>query len=446
MARFIAVFNDGATSDQIAAALTALTSNNGTLIQAWGSYAMLADGDQPAQDAVKTADGVALVSSSAVDQPQSLGLGDDALAFVGAWNVRQSSDYQNAVSEFLGTTVSWGDILPPNGCFVYGGSSAGDGTDSGGGSSTPSGGNGSSNLIASTNGSSGTQAGSPQAGSPSPSGGTATAVALSTPSARALVGTIAVGVVMIDGQAGSAAEFTTSERINCIMAASHAFDALYALAPTGSRLVFSTVVKNVKLDVDPTTVAAPPAAGATITSADYESRESLWRDPALTKLGYSSSGVSGMKALCADVKASNPLGLTPDWGYLLVFTKYNAAWMAYGNNLSDPVYIIVAYPQVIDTSHGGWGLAKVHMVVAHESGHMTGAPDEYASSSCSLGGKFGFSHGPNPNCENGNAAPVNCLMRNNQASVCTATTGHFGWADSNGDGILDPYDPTYVRP
>src|ERR1700730_11840365 len=136
MARFIAVFNSNASSDQTTAAATAVTSNGGSILQAWGTYAMLAEGEQAAQDAVRGSDGVALVSSTAVDQPETLNLGDDALAFVSAWNVRQSTDYQGAVSEFLGTTVSWGDYLPPNGCFVYGGSSTGDGGD---GSSTPAG-------------------------------------------------------------------------------------------------------------------------------------------------------------------------------------------------------------------------------------------------------------------------------------------------------------------
>jgi hypothetical protein len=35
-------------------------------------------------------------------------------------------------------------------------------------------------------------------------------------------------------------------------------------------------------------------------------------------------------------------------------------------------------------------------------------------------------------------------MRNNTKKLCPATPGHFGWADTNGDGILDPFDSTYA--
>jgi len=446
MAQFLAVFNTSVTADQVNSTLDTVTSNNGTVQQVWGCFAMVADGEQAAQDAVKASDGVALVSTTAVDQPESLNLGDDALAFVTAWNTRQSDEYQGAVSEFLGTTVSWSDVLPPNGCYVYGSSSAGDGGDNG--SPSPSGGNGSPLLASvatpSSNGGGGSAA---QAGTPSPGGGvaTATALALQLPNQHALVGTVAVGVAIIDGPASSVAVTTASERANMVLGAMHAFDALYKLAPPGAHLVFTAEMKYVQLDVDPTTVPAAPAKGATLTTADFESRESIWRDAALTKLGYS-SGAAGMKAWAADIKASNPLSLTPDWAYLIVFTKYNAAWMGYTNDLNDPVYMIIQYQTVIDKSTGGWGLEQMHMVIAHESGHMTGAPDEYASSSCTTGGKFGYSDGPNTNCENGNASPVNCIMRHNSLQTCVATTGFFGWVDSNADGVLDPYDPTYVRP
>jgi hypothetical protein len=127
-----------------------------------------------------------------------------------------------------------------------------------------------------------------------------------------------------------------------------------------------------------------------------------------------------------------------------VFTKYNTAWMGYGRNSDDPFYLVMQYQEFVNKT-GGFGLDRLHMAIAHESGHMVNAPDEYASQ-CRQGDKWGFSRGPNVNCENDNPAPVDCLMRNVRVAVCPSTVGHFGWADSNGDGILDPYDPTFVQP
>ena len=135
MARFVVVFDTGVSADQVNAAADLVTSNGGAVTQIWGCFAIVADGDQASQDAVKSAAGVALVSATAVDQPESLNLGDDALSFVTAWNVLQSSEYQGAVSDLLGSSLSWNGILPPNGCFVEGDASDGGSDGSSGGGS-----------------------------------------------------------------------------------------------------------------------------------------------------------------------------------------------------------------------------------------------------------------------------------------------------------------------
>ena len=66
-------------------------------------------------------------------------------------------------------------------------------------------------------------------------------------------------------------------------------------------------------------------------------------------------------------------------------------------------------------------------VFAHETGHVFGAPDEYAAD-CDCGGAHGrFGHA-NDNCET--CAPgggVQCLMRYNSWQLCNATYRHLGW-------------------
>jgi hypothetical protein len=86
-------------------------------------------------------------------------------------------------------------------------------------------------------------------------------------------------------------------------------------------------------------------------------------------------------------------------------------------------------------------VSNLYSIVAHETCHVFGAPDEYASSACVCDStRFGYLRETNGNCENcGSGTP--CLMRANSNFVlCPSTLAHIGWRDSDGDGILDPID------
>jgi hypothetical protein len=76
----------------------------------------------------------------------------------------------------------------------------------------------------------------------------------------------------------------------------------------------------------------------------------------------------------------------------------------------------------------GWGPDNIDRVFAHESGHVFGAPDEYAASACNCGGSHGFFGQPNINCER--CAPgggVECLMKQNSWAMCSVTPYHLGY-------------------
>jgi FG-GAP-like repeat len=68
-------------------------------------------------------------------------------------------------------------------------------------------------------------------------------------------------------------------------------------------------------------------------------------------------------------------------------------------------------------------------VFAHETGHIFGCPDEYASSNCNCGGTWGRFGIANGNCENcASGGGVQCLMKGNTFAVCGYTPSHLGWA------------------
>ena len=109
------------------------------------------------------------------------------------------------------------------------------------------------------------------------------------------------------------------------------------------------------------------------------------------------------------------------WTYCGFFTKYPLTWFAYAS---------IGGPRlVMDYNNDGWGPDNIDRVFAHETGHIFGAPDEYASSGCDCGGGWGRFSIANCNCENcagGGGLP--CLMKGNTFSLCEYTPSHLGWA------------------
>lgn len=154
--------------------------------------------------------------------------------------------------------------------------------------------------------------------------------------------------------------------------------------------------------------------------------EDKWRDPALTQLGFATGG-DGVKELNAFFQ--NAAGA--QFGYLAFFTKMPTAWFAYAGGLR-------VVMRRISGAFDSW--TSIDSVFAHETGHIFGAPDEYASSKCvcdSIHGRF-FKE-VNGNCDNCAATPVSCLMKGNTlTNLCAFTPAHIGWEaflDKMGGGL-----------
>lgn len=152
--------------------------------------------------------------------------------------------------------------------------------------------------------------------------------------------------------------------------------------------------------------------------------EDKWRDPALTQLGFPTGG-PGIEQLTAFFQ--NAVGA--QFGYTAFFTKMPTAWFAYASGGLKVVMRQVSGPFTNWTS--------IDSIFSHETGHIFGAPDEYASSNCvcdSIHGKF-FKE-VNGNCATCATPSVNCVMKNNTVnSLCEFTPAHFGW-----EAFLDKID------
>ena len=255
-----------------------------------------------------------------------------------------------------------------------------------------------------------------------------------------LIGTAAVGLVIVDGP-GSAA-FTDAERTSTILEVSHGFDILYQLSsksPISPHVLFVTEVRTVTLTLDPSAVPAPTVPGSSsIMQSEISSLEPIWRDPALTQLGYA-TGQAGIDAYRqALLNKSWSVAVAPKWAFVVFFTKYNTCWLAYaskGRITMQYSYLATADPW----GSAPYGMANIERVFAHETGHIFGASDEYASSNCHTTDTGGYLNIANANCEVNNPSSVDCLMKSPKFNtVCPSTMGQLGWVDANGDGKLDP--------
>lgn len=215
-----------------------------------------------------------------------------------------------------------------------------------------------------------------------------------------LEGDIAVAIMIVQGPT-PALKFTQAEILKIVAEAQNGLGFFPTTNPLAG-ISFTFEIKNIKLTVP----AAPD-------EADLESR---WLDPAMASLGFG-PGLSGVFDYAADMRTR----LGTKWAYCCFFTKY-PLWH-FG-------YAYIGGPAIImDPANDGWGEDNIDRVLAHETGHIFGAPDEYASSLCDCEGTWGRYGVVNGNCENCAAfGGVDCLMKINDFVLCNFTPAHLGWS------------------
>jgi hypothetical protein len=226
------------------------------------------------------------------------------------------------------------------------------------------------------------------------------AAAAAAPTSGYLEGSVAVGIIIVEGPTANL-KFSNTERTKVVAEVQNGLS-FYATANPVAGISFA-------YDIQFVTIGTPPDPNA----ADLEA---LWRDPAMGALGFSANW-DGVTQYVEDIR--NRFGTR--WTYCGFFTKYPLGWFAYAS---------IGGPRlVMQYDNDGWGPDNIDRVFAHETGHIFGCPDEYASSGCNCGGswgRFGIANGNCENCASGGGVP--CLMKGNAFTVCGYTPSHLGWA------------------
>ena len=224
-----------------------------------------------------------------------------------------------------------------------------------------------------------------------------------TPTSRYLVGSVAVGLVLVSRNMGTEA-MTQQERIKIVQEAQEGLDFLAGVEPQ-AQVSFAYDIRPITVDTAP-----GPYAG---TSDQYERFERGWRDDALADMGYA-AGRDGYRQYANDLRVT----LRTDWAYVAFFTKYPLNHFAYA----------VVEKVVMSNDNDNWGPDNINRVFAHESCHIFGAADEYGS--CACGGAHGHLGAPNNNCVNcfsSSTDQADCLMNANTLQMCSFSRRQIGW-------------------
>jgi len=181
-------------------------------------------------------------------------------------------------------------------------------------------------------------------------------------------------------------------------------------------------------------IGAPPgwAWNVTIVETSYEpinrpsTDEGLWIGEAMTNLGFPGANYFNQTLTFINFLRDY---VGTDWAFVIfIVDSSNDPDGSFADGFS--AYAYYGGPFFVMTyDNGGWGIANMDRVTAHEMGHTFFATDEY-------NGVAQYSGYLNVSDIEGSR----CLMDNNTWALSSGTLGQVGWRDSDGDGIQDIVD------
>lgn len=252
-----------------------------------------------------------------------------------------------------------------------------------------------------------------------------------TESSQFLAGSIAVGIVFPESNGvtdPSTEDWTSAETTQVVSEIVAALDWWAQREPAAQLTMVYDVGSPVPTAVEP-------------ISRPYTDQQ-LWITDAMTAMGF--EGYSYFDRVRA---YNNYLRQTygTDWAFTIFVVDSSADA---DNRFSDGhfAYAYLGGPFMVMTSgNNGYGISNMDAVTAHEIGHVFRALDQYATANVACDAVSGYLQVENQNSQQGCATDVPSIMRGQispfvNAQIDDFARGQLGWADSNGNGVLDVVD------
>ncbi|MBL7959158.1 hypothetical protein JNL27_02860 [bacterium] len=167
-----------------------------------------------------------------------------------------------------------------------------------------------------------------------------------------------------------------------------------------------------------------------ITRSREES--SVWVKDCMNQLGYTEGEDYERTRAYSEVLRKQ---YKTDWSFLIFVVPAQNDDDGYFGNKSGVAWAYVGGPyMVIPNKCNGWGYNQIWKVIAHETGHVFNATDEYENRvtqhTASILDMAGLQ---NP----GKQIQDACMMKSNDLFLCDRTRAQIGWVDLDHDGVFD---------
>lgn len=248
-----------------------------------------------------------------------------------------------------------------------------------------------------------------------------------------MIGTGVVHIVFLesDGSDEPESEDWTSSRKSKVLSESRNGLNFWESEAPGGRYDVKIVSSTVNTGVEP--IRHPGPTGNECDNQFvwiHDAMNALGTDPGDLECqgdGWDSSTFSAVRSYAHDLRNAHDR----DWGYVAFVVdskndgdgKFSDGWFAYAYR-GGPF-------TVLTWDNDGWGIDRFDRVMAHESGHIFGATDEYDNGDSSE--EWGYLWVQEVHLSG-------CIMDDASWCVSSGTAGQIGWRDSDGDGLVDPVD------
>lgn len=160
----------------------------------------------------------------------------------------------------------------------------------------------------------------------------------------------------------------------------------------------------------------------------------LWVNECMDQLGYSEGAdYIRTRAYVNDLRRK----YSTDWSFVIFVVDAHNDTDGYFADRSGITWAYVGGPYlVLSNKCAGWSSHNIWRIVAHETGHIFNAMDEYLPDPRMATAKISDTD----SALNQIHAQELCMMKTNDPFLCDDTRIQIGWIDHNRNGIYDPYE------